>query len=203
MRLRPLKLAANEKQIPQFVGSSDHALLEGSYKTCTSTPGERSPRSNVTSLRPATAKGDKVCISPYLRRRTAPRREPTKLRLDGLGLSEQRYPVVGADFIPKGPRLGHCLYITPHNHWGCQRSKNRDLRDSTEEELFFAGTFKPCSSPLRVDVAAPEKRQPDVGVKEIQDVHRSARWSDPPSDHPRQSTETSLGGSEDACLPRG
>jgi hypothetical protein len=148
------------------------------------------------------AKGDQVRISLYLRRRTAQRREPMKLRLDGLGFSEQRYPVVGADFIRQGPRLGHCLYITPHDHWGCQKSKNSDLRNSAEEELFFAGTFKPCSSPVRVDVAAPEKRQPDVGVKEIQDVRRSARWSDPPSDHPRQSTETSLGVTEEACLPR-
>ena len=148
-------------------------------------------------------KGEKVRISPYLRRRTVQRRELTKLRLDGLGFSEQRDPVVGADSIPQGPCLGHCFYITPHDHGGCQKSKNSDLRDSAEEEFLFAGTFKPCSGPLRVDVAAPEKRQPDVRVKEIQDVHRSARWSDPPSDHPRQSTETSLGGSEDACLPRG
>ena len=148
-------------------------------------------------------KGGKVRISPYLRRRTAQRREPTKLKLDGLGFSEQSNPVVSADFIPQGPRLGHCLHITPHDRWGRQESKNRDLRDSAEEELFFTGTFKPCSGPLRVDVAAPEKRQPDVGIKEIQDVHRSARSSDPPSDHPRRSTETSRGGSEDACLPRG
>lgn len=148
-------------------------------------------------------KRNEVRIRPYLRGGTAEPREPTKLGLDGLGFSKQRDPVVGADLVPQGPRLEHCLHIVPHDHWGCQKSKNSDLRDSTEEELFFAGLFKPPSSLLRVDVAAPEKRQPDISIKEIQDVHRSVRWSDRLSSHPRQSTETSLAGSEDACFRRG
>jgi len=61
------------------------------------------------------SKGDKVRISPYLLRRTAQRGEPTKPRLDGLGFSEQRDPVIGADLIPQGPRLGRLL-TTPREY---------------------------------------------------------------------------------------
>jgi hypothetical protein len=49
--------------------------------------------------------------------------------------------------------------------------KNGNLSEAAEQELFVTGLLEPGSGP------APQESQPDIGIKEIQGIHRCVRWS--------------------------
>jgi hypothetical protein len=47
------------------------------------------------------------------------------------------------------------------------------LGETAEEELLVAGLFEPKPGSFGMHVPAPQKRQPNVRIKEIQYVHKS------------------------------
>jgi hypothetical protein len=53
------------------------------------------------------------------------------------------------------------------------------LGEAAEEELLLASLLEPLLRPRRMNVPAPQKRQLDIRIKEIQRVHISAHCSGP------------------------
>jgi hypothetical protein len=57
--------------------------------------------------------------------------------------------------------------------------KNGKLCETAEKELLLSALLEPRPGCFRTHVPTPQEYEPDVGVKEIQCVHRSVRWSHP------------------------
>src|SRR2546430_4661679 len=77
---------------------------------------------------------------------------------------------------PIVPGLGHFSHVVSHHSCRCEKAKYCQLRESTEKELFFWELLKPLARPFGMNMSAPHQCQPNIGVKEIQCVHRSVRW---------------------------
>ena len=97
-----------------------------------------------------------------------------------LWFGEECDAVIGPNSVPKVPAFGHVLRILGHDLPGGDKPQNRDLRKAAEEELFVSGSLKPLSSLFRMHVPAPQQREPNIGIKEIQRVHKYVRWSNLP-----------------------
>ena len=76
----------------------------------------------------------------------------------------------------------------PPRTWSCCRLmifavvrslKNGKLCETAEKELLLSALLEPRPGCFRTHVPTPQEYEPDVGIKEIQCVHRSVRWSHP------------------------
>src|ERR1700674_3725621 len=133
-----------------------------------------------------------VRVCPDLWRATRHSRARAELLLDILRLGHENNSIISPDPVPQAPGFRHRFCVHSHDLFGCEKPKNSDLREPTEKELLLSGLLKPGSGSLGMYMPAPQERQPDIGIKEIQRVHRSAHSSGLPVVLWKQSEEIRL-----------
>jgi hypothetical protein len=101
-----------------------------------------------------------------------------KFRFQAIWFLKKRNAVISPDFVPQVPGFGHVLRVLTHDLRGCDQPQNRDLREPAEEKLFVGGSPEPRPGSIRMRMPAPEQREPNIRIKEIQRVHKYVRWSD-------------------------
>jgi len=121
-------------------------------------------------------KRKQIRIGPDLRRTGGEPRTRTKFPFEAVWLGQERHAFIRPDLIPKRPSAGHGLRIPSHNLLGREEPQNRDLCKAAEEKLLAARRLEPTIGYLGMDVPIPKEGDPDVGIKEIQRVHRFVRW---------------------------
>src|SRR5271157_1442461 len=118
--------------------------------------------------------------------------------LKAVWLRQHGDAIVGPKLVPHLPGARHALDVPSHDLLGGEQPQNGDLREPAEQELLVVAPLKPLASPAGMPVTIPEQRQPHVGIKDIQRIHRSARWSGSPSGLWSGSEENALAWGEDA-----
>jgi hypothetical protein len=78
------------------------------------------------------------------------------------------------------PQASDVVLLSPPIIFSVVRSlKNGKLCETAEKELLSSALLEPRPGCFRTHVPTPREYEPDVGIKEIQCVHRSVRWSHP------------------------
>jgi hypothetical protein len=79
------------------------------------------------------------------------------------------------------PQASDVVLLSPPMIFSVVRSlKNGKLCETAEKELLLlSALLEPRPGCFRTHVPTPQEYEPDVGIKEIQCVHRSVRWSHP------------------------
>ena len=147
------------------------------YSTSTSLPRDLRARSNVINFKPATA----VKANMYASAQTFGERLGIRARArNSFSISSgsgTKNSIISPDPVPQAPGFQNRFCVHSHDLFGCEKPKNSNLREPTEKELLLSGLLKPGSGCLGMCMPAPQERQPDIGIKEIQRVHRSAHSS--------------------------
>jgi len=94
-----------------------------------------------------------------------------KLWFQAFGLRKECDARVRPDFIPQFPGLGHVPHVLFHYGFGGEEAKDGQLGKAAEKKLFLAGALEPPQRLFEMHVPAPQQREPDVRIKEIQRVH--------------------------------